>query len=361
MIKNLKTLYALKRYRKLATAILSVLSIAILLTGCFSEAKSRPNLIFRPAPKKGIIANILGKDITEQEFYQGIESEIFEAEQKLYELKLDRLKAILLKELVNSAPEKKNLSNDEFLEKYISKGRKISDKEISKFAEERKIPTPELNNEVRERIRKYLDLEMKKAAVDEWMNTQTKKRPVQIYFEAPKRPVFDVSIDNSPFWGDPDAKVTIIEFIDFNCPYCANATSLLEKIKKDYGSKVKIVIKNFPLPFHPYAKEAAMASLCANEQGIKYFWKMYQHIFSLQENYSPAILGEGAKSIGLDINNFEKCMREKRFMSKIVADLKQGELLGIKATPTFFINGQLVRGIIPYNSLTEIIDNELSK
>lgn len=343
-------------------AILGVLSLVVLLAfSACNDSTGKPSYLFKPAPKEGLAAKVGDMEVTNAELQDGIESELFEAESKVFEIKFNRLKALLLQKFMDKDPRKKGLSNDEFLEKYIAKDVNISEKEIDAFIKDQNIPAEHINPQVREKIRNYLEMERKKEAVDKWIADQTKKNPVEVYIEKPRRPTFPIEVGNAPVTGGKDAKVTIVEFSDFQCPFCAKGAEILNQLKKKYGNKIKVVFKNFPLPFHNHAEDAAVAGLCANEQGSNYFWKMHDQMFANQDALDTEGLKKTAKKIGLKMDQFEKCLSEKKYLSQVKADMEEGRKIKVKSTPTFFINGQLINGAQPVEVFSEIIDEELAR
>lgn len=343
-------------------AILGLMSIALVLalTAC-SDSNGKPSYLFKPAAKEGVAAKVGDMEITNTELQDGIESELFEAESKVFEIKFNRLKALLLQKYMDKDSRKKGLSNDEFLEKYIAKDVVISEKEIDAFIKDQNIPAEHINPQVREKIKNYLEMERKKEAVDKWIAEQTKKTPVEVYIPKPRRPTFPVEVGNAPSMGGKDAKVTIVEFSDFQCPFCAKGADILKEIKKKYGNKVKVAFKNFPLPFHNHAEQAAVAGLCANEQGSDYFWKMHDEMFANQEALDAEGLKKTAKKIGLKADAFDKCLSENKYLAQVKADMEDGRKVKVKSTPTFFINGKLINGAQPFEVFAELIDEEMAQ
>ena len=130
----------------------------------------------------------------------------------------------------------------------------------------------------------------------------------------------------------------------------------MEELKKKYGNKIKIVFKNFPLPFHVFAKKAAEAGFCAYEQGQKKFWMMYDKMFSDQSKLSETDLKKAAKLIGLDTKKFNSCLDSNKYSKQVEQDLAYGKQIGVKSTPTFFVNGQLINGAHPSKVFEDIID-----
>ena len=343
-------------------AMLSFLALAVFLSiSSCSDSNSKPSYLFKPAVKEGVAAKIGDVEITNAELADGIESDLFEAESKVFEIKFNRLKTILLQRMMDKDPRKKGMDNDAFLSKYIAKDVVISDKEIDAFIKDQNIPAEHINPQVREKIKNYLEIERKKEAVDKWLAEQTKKTPVEVYIAKPRRPTFPVEVGTSPSFGSKDAKVTIIEFSDFQCPFCAKGADILKEIKKKYGNKVQVAFKNFPLPFHNHAEQAAVAGLCANEQGNDYFWKMHDEMFANQDSLDTEGLKKLAKKVGVKADAFDKCLSESKYLAQVKADMEEGRKVKVKSTPTFFINGQLINGAQPLDVFSEIIDESLAQ
>jgi len=338
--------------------------IAAVAAGVFfscDNGTSQPSFKFKKAPKEGLAAKVGEVEITNEELTSGIESELYELEQKIFDTKMNRLKSLIIEKLMAKDPNKKNLSNDEYMEKYIAKGAKVTDSDINAFVKEKKIPKEQVNAQIKERIRGYLMAEKKKEAVDAWLAKKTGKEGIEVFINKPRRPSFDVKIGKAPFMGNKDAKVTIVEFSDFQCPYCSKAADTVGQIKKKYGSEVKVVFKQYPLPFHNQAKQAASAALCAWEQKPSYFWEMHDRMFADQTKLSKEELANTAKKIGVNEKEFNDCFTSNKFMSMINSDMEQGKDLGVKSTPTFFINGKLIQGAQPLEVFEEIIEEELAQ
>ncbi|MDX9893546.1 MAG: DsbA family protein [Patescibacteria group bacterium] len=165
---------------------------------------------------------------------------------------------------------------------------------------------------------------------------------------------------DDPSFGPKDAKVVIVEFSDFQCPYCYQTYEVLNKLKKDYGGLVLVYFRDFPLTdIHPQALLAAMGGECAHEQGA--FWGMHDKIFANQADITEEALKRYALQLGLNSMQFNNCLTSGKYLDEIEQDLNEGYNAGVRATPTFFVNGQLIRGVIPYTSLESIIQAELGR
>jgi len=158
--------------------------------------------------------------------------------------------------------------------------------------------------------------------------------------------------------GNFDASITLVEFSDFECPFCGRHFPTLNKILSDYQGKVRLVYKHFPLGFHPNAQKAAEASECAWEQGK--FWEYHDKVFENQASgLSLEKFKQWAKELGLNTKKFNDCLDSGKYAQKVQADYQEGLQKGVNGTPATFVNGQLVSGALPYESFKKIIDSLL--
>ncbi len=171
---------------------------------------------------------------------------------------------------------------------------------------------------------------------------------------------FNVEVGNAPARGPKSAPVTIVEWSDFQCPFCSRVEPTLKQIADEYKGKVRIAWKNQPLSFHPNAMPAAEAAMAAYEQGNDKFWAMHDKLFANQTLLSPAYYEQVAKEIGLDVAKFKSSIEAHRAQAAIQADMTAGGAVGASGTPTFFINGRRLVGALPYESFKQIIDAELA-
>jgi protein-disulfide isomerase len=171
--------------------------------------------------------------------------------------------------------------------------------------------------------------------------------------------VENVSVDDDPSWGPEDAPVTIVEFSDFQCPYCARfVTQTYPQIKQQYEGKVRFVFRDFPLTqIHENAQNAAEAAGCANEQGK--FWEYHDMLFTNQSALDVASLKSYASQLGLDSATFDQCLDSGKYAEEIQKDLQDGNQYGVQGTPSFFVNGLLVSGAQPFSVFQAVIDAAL--
>jgi protein-disulfide isomerase len=170
---------------------------------------------------------------------------------------------------------------------------------------------------------------------------------------------YSVNIKGSPAKGPASAKVTLVEFSDFQCPFCSRVTPTMAQIEKEYGDQVRIVFKHLPLQMHSKAKAAHAAAEAAHRQGK--FWEMHDAIFANQREMSPEKYVEYAAEIGLDVGQFKRDVVAADVQRKVDADAKEAAALGVTGTPGFFINGKFLRGARPFEAFKEAIDAELKQ
>jgi len=168
-----------------------------------------------------------------------------------------------------------------------------------------------------------------------------------------------LAINGAPFKGAEKPKITLVEFSDFQCPYCSRAIAEVDTILKAYPKDIKLVFKQFPLEIHSEAQLAAEASLAANAQGK--FWPMHDKMFANFRKLSRDNVFLWAKESGLDMDKFKADIQSGKFRTVVEKDVKDGFEAGVQGTPTFFINGQRYNGLLDLASVKSILDAELKK
>ncbi|MGB8294425.1 MAG: thioredoxin domain-containing protein [Polyangia bacterium] len=171
--------------------------------------------------------------------------------------------------------------------------------------------------------------------------------------------IYKAEVKGAPIKGAKDALVTIVQFSDFQCPYCSRVEPTIDKIMEEYKGKVRVAWRNKPLPFHDKAKPAAIAALAADQQGK--FWPMHDILFKNQQNLDAANLEKYAKEIGLDMTKFKAALQDKKLQESVEADVAMGDKLGARGTPAFFVNGSFLSGAQPFENFKSRIDEQLKK
>jgi len=181
-----------------------------------------------------------------------------------------------------------------------------------------------------------------------------------------KKVMEKISLKGEPGKGPANAKVTIVEYSDFQCPFCSRAyTTMDTQVLKEYGDKVRFYHKQFPLSFHPWAEPAAIAAECAAQQNPDAYWKLYGFLFANQKDINPQNIKdkahEGLQGTKIDMAKFDDCFDNKKSLDKVKADMAEAQTVGVNGTPAFFINGRMISGAQPFENFKSIIDDELAR
>lgn len=212
--------------------------------------------------------------------------------------------------------------------------------------------------QLRPQIAGLLRAENRNAALIRLEERLNADRKVSVLYQ-PWRMTF--SNEGAPTAGKAGAAVTVVEFSDFQCPFCARFVPTLQRIKAEYGDRVEVVYRQFPLTsIHPNAFKAAEASLCANEQGK--FWDAHDMMFAQQDRLTVTDLKQLPARLGIKQSDFDKCLDSGKYVEQVQNDLAEGNRAGITGTPAVFVNGvELEGGAVSYEEATQAIDRELAR
>lgn len=227
----------------------------------------------------------------------------------------------------------------------------ISDTDLqAKFKEY--INSEEGRNEIGNNVEKYFQ---KKQEEQQQAQEQREAQELENQFKNPVK----IEVGNSPVTGAKNAKVTIIEFSDFQCPYCKRGKDTMEQVLKAYPNDVRVVFKHMPLGFHKMAKPCALATIAAGKQGK--FWEMHTAFFDNQGSLSEEFIVDTAKKLGLNIDKFNTDRASAEATKQLEEDIALAGKNGISGTPGFFVNGVAVKGAYPFDHFKKIIDRWLQK
>ncbi len=213
--------------------------------------------------------------------------------------------------------------------------------------------------EVRPAIVDMLQRERRNAAREALLAELRKEAgATQIALEPPREDVAIAPTD--PVRGSASAPVTIVEFSDYQCPFCARVTPVLARIRDTYGDRVRLVWKDFPLDeIHPRANELAQAARCAGDQGK--YWEFHDRVFAEQAAAGTRPLEEYARALGINAQTFAECLTSKRHARAVTVAQDDGQRLSVDSTPTLFINGRRIAGAHPYEVFARAIEDELAR
>jgi protein-disulfide isomerase len=284
-----------------------------------------------------------------------------QALQALYDGRKEALDEIIADTLITQAAKAKNVTAEQYMQGEVGKRIKpVTDTDIVTFFQENQAQMQGRPlADVGPAIRRYLEEQQKASAQQAVIEELRKSGPrIQLLMDAPRQQV-SIGADDASV-GPANAPVTIIEFSDFQCPFCQRVAPTLKKVRETYGDKVRIVWKDFPLTqIHPQAFKAAEAGNCAREQGK--FWEYHDRLFANQAALQPEFLKKYAADAGLDAAKFGACLDTAKYSDRVQETMGVGTGLGVGSTPSLFINGRLVAGAQPYETFVSIIDEELDR
>ncbi len=279
-----------------------------------------------------------------------------ELDAAVYDQRKQALEQMLVRRLVEQKAKAENITPEELVKREIAdKVKKPTEADMKKFYDEQSArqPLPPYD-QIKEQIAQYLERPAMQQAQQAYIDQLKKEMKVEVALKPPRIDVAAVG----PAKGPAAAPVTIVEFSDFQCPFCVRAEDTVKKVMQTYEGKVRLVYRDFPLPFHPEAQKAAEAAQCAGDQGK--YWDMHEKLFANQQALKPDALKGYAKDLKLDQGKFDKCLDSGEKASVVDANRKAGEKVGVTGTPAFFINGVQLTGAQPFEEFKTIIDAELA-
>jgi protein-disulfide isomerase len=191
-----------------------------------------------------------------------------------------------------------------------------------------------------------------------YMADLRKQYGVVVQLPYPNLPRIPVSTDDDPSIGPVDAKITIVQFAEFQCPYCGSARESLDQVQKNYPGQVRFVFRDFPLGFHDRAIPAAVAANCAEKQ--EKYWEVHDALMTNQRALEDADLERVAREAKLDMDKWQACRKDPAMEAEIKKDMEDGAKAGVTGTPAFFVNGVFLNGALPYERFKAVIDRELA-
>jgi predicted DsbA family dithiol-disulfide isomerase len=311
-----------------------------------------------PAPSgPDVVAVVGGQPITLRDFEESAAGPLFQLRNQQFQAQRQILEEDIAKRLLEREATERKVTVDELLQQEVTaKVPAVTPEEQKAYYDENKARIPPMAEaEALQRIATGLSEQRRAQRRAAFIDSLRKKAGVRVLLEPPR---LQVAADGSPSRGPAGAPVTIVEFSDFQCPYCSRAIATLKKIEETYAGKVRLVYRDYPLVnIHPAAARAAEAAACADDQGK--FWAMHDSLFQGQDKLAEADLKKRAADLGLDTAKFEECLASGRHTADWKKDSEDAERYGISSTPAFFINGRVLVGAQPYEAFARVIDEEL--
>jgi protein-disulfide isomerase len=310
--------------------------------------------------RKKVLAIVEGKQITAGEVETNLRAFIYTVQQNIYQIRKGALDVKINDTLLGMEASKLNTTTKALLDKEVlGKVKVVTDADAQAFYDKYKDKMPGTFDELKPKIVTYLHDQELREAETSYADHLHKAASIQVFLKAPVPPTFTIATDNRPSRGSADAPVTIVEFTDFQCPVCARTEPIIDQLLTEYGDKVRLVVRDFPLDRHENAFIAAQAAESAARQGK--FWEYTAILFKNQTELSADKLKAYASQVGLDRSKFDGDLDSGKYADVVRKDMKDGDKLGVDATPTIFINGRKVEGDKSHDALKTAIDEALTE
>jgi protein-disulfide isomerase len=336
----------------------------LLLAACKTGSPSQQSpLAVSPGEQ---VAVIDGQPVTYGDVQKEHGAKLTQAEVKalteLYDARRSAVDEYITKRVIDAEAKSKGETLEQWYEKDVLGGVPApSEDEMKKFYEQNKSQMGgKTYDQIKDRIAGFLKQQKGREQLAKAVEELKAKHGVQVSIAQPILPRVEVAA-TGPARGPETAPVTIVEFSDFQCPYCGREFPVVERLMKEYDGKVRLVFRHFPLDFHPYAQKAAEAGACAADQGPDKFWKLHDKMFGNQQKLGVDDLKGYAKEVGVDTARFDKCLDSGEKRAVVDADEKAGQQAGVSGTPAFFVNGIFINGAVPYEQFKETVDRELKR
>jgi protein-disulfide isomerase len=315
---------------------------AALVCGAFAQTDST------------VVAEVGGVKLTIGDLQRDESSKLLQARYTYYQAQSKALEDLIDKTLLEQRAKSENLTVDQLVNRDIkSQVKDPTEDQMQVYYEglDTDQPYASVRDKILDKIRQVRADHLRTAYI-----AKLREQGNVVIALAP--PTANVELENAETHGSRTAPVTLVEFADYECPYCQRVAPDVKKIEADYGGKLAVSYKDFPLPMHPHAEKAAEAVRCAGKQGK--FWEMHDEVFHSHELDIDQLKAQ-ARALSLDGAQFDKCLDSGETAAAVQQDRQEGVKLGLTGTPSFFINGHFISGSLDYATLHRLIDQQLTQ
>jgi predicted DsbA family dithiol-disulfide isomerase/PHD/YefM family antitoxin component YafN of YafNO toxin-antitoxin module len=305
-----------------------------------------------------VVASVNNTEITQQQLDDSVSARIYPLQQQLYAIRKAALENLVVSKILEREAAVRGVSIEELRRQLTAGEIVVTRAQVEEaYTQNASYFAAMSPDEARERLRLDLENQERMKHYRAGLDALRKKWTVTINFAAPR---FVTELDDgvSPAKGVIKAAVTIVEFSDFECPYCRGVQPTLKQVLESYAGQVRLVFKHLPLEGHRNSLPAARAAYCAAEQDR--FWQFHDALFAAKE-LSPAVFTQIAGELGLGLPKFQACVDSEQSRTAIVKDLDAARQLGVESTPSFIVNGKLIRGALSFADFQKLIEQELKQ
>jgi len=347
--------------RRLAAALLGMSLAASTAVAKNKDSKADAPVAAPAAMASGsgaTVATVGGVAVTDSELTTAAASQLLKLRSDEYNIKRRVLDELIIQMLIDKEAAARKMSAEDLMKAEVdAKTPAVTEDEKKAFYEANKA---RFGDKPQEEAMKMIEPSLRQQRLNqrrqEFINELRAKADVKVMLDPPRMPV---QVGDAPFRGPADAPITIVEYSDFQCPFCGRAAPTVKQIEERYQGKVRVAYKDFPLSFHQFAQKASEAGLCAKDQGK--FWEMSDRLFANQQKLQVTDLKEHALAIGLAAEPFNQCLDSSKYAAVIQKNQEEGGKFGVTGTPAFFINGRSLVGAQPFDNFALIINEELER
>ncbi|MCA1565361.1 MAG: thioredoxin domain-containing protein [Acidobacteria bacterium] len=291
------------------------------------------------AGRARVFAVVNGEQLTSAQIEDSLKPLIFSVQERIYQLRKTEVDLRVNDALLEQEAQKRKVTTKALLDAEVeAKTKLVTDAEAQAFYEQNKQRVNGEFAQIKPQIVQYLQEMQKRDLQAAFAEQLRRSATLQVNLRAPEAPVLEISTDDQPAKGNPTAPVTLVEFTDFQCPSCAASQPVLERLVAEYGDRLRLVVRDFPLDQHQFAAKAAEAAEAARAQGK--YWEYTGLLFTNQNALTVDKLKEYAAQVGLDRQKFDAALDSGQMADKVQRDLMDGIRLGVGSTPSFFVNGR---------------------
>jgi protein-disulfide isomerase len=338
------------------TLPLLVISFA-LTVACSSASSGDPSPKPAAAPT-GAVAVVDGQAISLSQLDEKAAAGLRQVRQQEYQVRQNALDQMIADQILDKEAKARGITKEALIQAEVTgKLGEPSEAEINQLWEANK---DRVGGRTKEQllpdIIQYLKNQKGQTAQQEFLKTLRAKYKVRVLLEPPR---VEVSVDDDPVKGPAGAQVTIVEFSDYQCPFCGRVEDTLRQVMEKYKGRVRLVYRDYPLSIHPLAPKAAEAAHCANDQGK--FWEYHDALYADQSKLTVPDLEATAQRLELKMEPFKTCLSSGKYAAEVSKDASDAEKAGVGSTPSFFINGIPLVGAQGLPAFEEVIDRELER
>jgi protein-disulfide isomerase len=327
------------------------------------EAAPAPAAAAAPAPAPAVgshVAATVGATvITTEDVDKAAASQLIKIRQQEYQARVDALEGLIQQKLVaDEAAARKVTDADLMKTEIMDKTAPPTADEVAQYYEKMKARLGgKTLDEVKGDLEKALTVQKQNERRAQFLTELATKNDVKILLDPPRTPIAIPA--TAPSMGPADAPIVMVEWSDYQCPFCKRAAPTVNQVLNEYKGKIRFVFRDYPLPFHKQAVPSSLAVHCAEDQGK--FWEYHNNLFDVAGDLSDADLAKRAKDVGLDTAAFSTCIESKKGEPVINTAYNDGAAVGVTGTPAFFINGRMLVGAQPIEQFRTIINDELTR